>query len=96
MSPSDYSNDRGNPRGPFTSGSRPPWQDRVHEAAQRIEDDVRNLVTYMNDVVVPDVRKHGSEALRVAAQELHKLAEHLDRQSQSAPPPPPPPGTPQP
>jgi hypothetical protein len=45
----------------------------------------------MNDVVVPDVRKHGSEALRVAAQELHKLAEHLDRQSNTPPPPPGPP-----
>jgi len=91
MSPSDYPNNPGASRGPYSTGPRPPWQDRVHEAAQRIEDDVRNLVTYMNDVVVPDVRKHGSEALRVAAQELHKLAEHLDRQSQAPPPPPGPP-----
>jgi hypothetical protein len=88
MSPFDF---RGDTREPYSAGQRPPWQDRLQEAAQRIEDDVRNLVTYMNDVVVPDVRKHGSEALRVAAQELHKLAEHLDRQSNTPPPPPGPP-----
>jgi len=49
-------------------------------------------VKYINDEVVPDVRRNGSEALRAAAAELHKLATRMDdhaRRSSAAPPPPP-------
>jgi hypothetical protein len=55
-----------------------------------VEEDLRRVISYMNDEVVPDVRRHGSEALRVAAQELHKLAERLEAQRRTPPPPPPP------
>lgn len=92
MSPFDFRGDTRNSSSSGPAGPRPPWQDRLQEAAERVEDEVRNLVTYMNDVVVPDVRKHGSEALRVAAQEIHKLAEKLDEQQRASAPPPPPPG----
>jgi hypothetical protein len=59
-----------------------------------MEEDLRRVVSYINDEVVPDVRRHSSQALRVAAQELHKLAERLEHEERSAPPPPPPAGQP--
>ncbi len=38
----------------------------------------RTLITYINDEVVPDVRRSSSEALRTAAAELGRLAEKMD------------------
>ena len=72
---------------------RQPWQDRIQETAARVEDELRNLATYLNDEVVPDVRRFSSETLRTAAIELHKLAQRMDDAS-GKPTPPPPPSTP--
>lgn len=69
---------------------RQPWQDRLHETTTRIEEELRLFTNYVNDEVVPDVRRHSSQALRTAASELEKLAKHLDdeRHRTSNPPPP--------
>jgi hypothetical protein len=75
---------------------RQPWQDRLHETASRIEDELRILATYINDEVVPDVRRHSSGALRTAAMELQKLAQRMDDHRRDGAPPPPPPGPPRP
>ncbi|HWZ53037.1 MAG TPA: hypothetical protein VNW54_16395 [Granulicella sp.] len=74
---------------PYPGEPKQPWQERLHEATAHVEEDLRRVVSYINDEVVPDVRRHGSEALRVAAQELHKLAERLEAQRRTPPPPPP-------
>jgi hypothetical protein len=66
-----------------------PLEDRLREAASHVEDDVRRVITYINDEVVPDVRRNGSEALRAAAAELRKLAERVDDANRRTPPPPP-------
>lgn len=55
-----------------------PWEARVRDAAKTAEEDLKKLVTYINDEVMPDVRRNGSAALRYAAAELHKLAERVD------------------
>jgi hypothetical protein len=68
-----------------------PFEDRLRDAASHLEDDLRRVVTYLNDEVVPDVRRNSSEALRYAAAELRKLAERVDAANRTAPPPPPPP-----
>ena len=70
---------------------RQPWQDRLHETAARVEDELRTFANYINDEVVPDVRRHSSEALRTAAVELQKLAQKLDDVRNAPPPPPRPP-----
>jgi hypothetical protein len=60
---------------------------------------LKNVVKYINDEVVPEVRRNGSEALRAAAVELHKLAQRMDdhaRRTSAPPPPPPPTGAPKP
>jgi hypothetical protein len=81
-----------------TEQPKRPWEQQLRDAAARLETDLRNVVTYINDEVVPEVRKNGSDALRAAAAELHRLAQRMDdhaRRTQS-PPPPPPTGTPKP
>jgi hypothetical protein len=69
------------------------WEQQLRDVAKHAEEDLRRVVTYINDEVVPDVRKNGSQALRAAAAELHKLAERMDNRraaaSGEAPPPPP-------
>jgi hypothetical protein len=64
-----------------------PWEERVSEVSGRMEEELRRVVRFINDEVVPEVRTNGSEALRVAAKELHKLADYMDSRRTSAPPP---------
>ena len=54
------------------------WEQQFREAARHAEEDVRRVITYINDEVVPDIRQNGSEALRFAARELEKLAQRMD------------------
>jgi hypothetical protein len=54
------------------------WEQQLREAATHVEDDVRRVVTYINDEVVPDIRRNGSQALRAAAEELQKLAQRME------------------
>lgn len=51
---------------------------RMQDAADRAESEVKRLIEYMNQEVVPDVRRHGSTALRAAAEQLQTLAKSLD------------------
>ncbi len=55
-----------------------PWDQPLREAGARVEEDLKRLVAYLNDEVVPDVRRSGSSALRSAAAELQRLAEQMD------------------
>jgi len=50
---------------------------------ERVEDDVKRVITYLNDKVVPEVRDHSSKALRIAAEQLSRLADHLERNRQA-------------
>jgi hypothetical protein len=69
-----------------------PWEQQLREAAARAEEEVRRVVNYINDEVVPEVRRNGSEALRAAAVELQKLAQRMEDHQRTAatstPPPP--------
>ncbi|HEY0760316.1 MAG TPA: hypothetical protein VGD59_13775 [Acidisarcina sp.] len=51
----------------------------VSETLPRVEEEVKKVIAYLNDEVVPQVRRNSSEALRVASEHLTRLAEHLDR-----------------
>ena len=74
-----------------TEEPKRPWEQQLRDAATHLETDLKNVVKYINDEVVPDVRRNSSEALRAAAAELHKLASRMDDHARrsSAPPPPP-------
>ena len=54
------------------------WNEKMQEATDRAEEEVRRLIRYMNDEVVPDVRKHSSTALKTASEQLQALARRLD------------------
>lgn len=74
-----------------TGDSKRPWEQQLKDAAAHLETDLKNVVKYLNDEVVPEVRRNGSDALRAAAAELHRLAQRMDdhaRKASAAPPPP--------
>jgi DNA anti-recombination protein RmuC len=52
--------------------------ERFNQALPRVEEEVRKVIVYLNDEVVPQLRENSSQALRTAADRLHKLAEQLD------------------
>jgi hypothetical protein len=81
-----------------TEEPKRPWEQQLRDAATHLETDLKNVVKFINDEVVPGVRRNSSEALRTAAAELHKLASRMDDHARrsSAPPPPPPKDTPKP
>jgi KaiC/GvpD/RAD55 family RecA-like ATPase len=51
----------------------------VADAAERLEKETAELITYLNNEVVPAVRTHSTKALRVAAQKITRLAEYLEK-----------------
>jgi hypothetical protein len=61
-----------------------------------LETDLRYVVNYVNDEVVPEVRRNGSEALRAAAVELHKLAQRMEDHARKTAAPPRPKDAPKP
>lgn len=67
-----------NAGGPFENMGRK-VDERFGNAGERMEDDVRKVIAYLNERVVPEVRENSSKALRLAAEQLTRLAEHLDR-----------------
>ena len=62
-------------------------EDRLRTAAVEAEAEVRRMIAFFNDEVVPDVRRNGSQALRTAAAELHRLAAKMDEAGRPTPPP---------
>jgi glutamyl-tRNA reductase len=51
----------------------------VAGAAERIEKETAEFITYLNDEVVPAVRQHSTKALRVAAEKMSKMADYLEQ-----------------
>ncbi len=49
------------------------------EAAQKLDRETERVITYLNNEVVPAIRNHSTKALRIAADQLNKLAEYMDR-----------------
>lgn len=64
--------------GPFEGFGRR-FDQHVGTIGPRVEEEVRRVIAYLNDEVVPQVRRNSSEALHTAADHLNRLAEHLDR-----------------
>lgn len=60
------------------------WGQQLQDATDRVEEDLKRVVNYINSEVVPDIRRNGSQALRSAAAELQKLAQRMDDQSRAS------------
>jgi hypothetical protein len=52
--------------------------ERFNQVRPRVEEELKKLIDYLNDQVVPQLRQGSSDGLRAAAERLHKLAEQLD------------------
>jgi bisphosphoglycerate-dependent phosphoglycerate mutase len=52
--------------------------ERFSQALPRVEEEVKKVIAYLNDQVVPQLRQGSSQALRSASETLRKLAEQLD------------------
>ena len=44
-----------------------------------LEKDAEEIISYLNDEVVPAVRSHSTQALRTAANKLAKFADYMER-----------------
>ena len=51
----------------------------VARAASRMEKEAAELITYLNDEVVPAVRRHSTDALRIASKKLAHLADCMEK-----------------
>ncbi len=57
---------------------------RFEEAIELIEMELRHAIAYVNDAVIPQVRKESIGAMRMAADTLHNLADRFERQASAA------------
>lgn len=60
------------------------FEQRLRDAGARAEEELRRVVRYLDDEVVPEVRRNSSTALRSAATRLQKLADSMDETRRSA------------
>jgi hypothetical protein len=56
----------------------------VANIAETLEKETSELVTYLNDEIVPAVRSDSSSALRTAAGKLTKFADYLESQRKNS------------
>ena len=54
------------------------FDEHLETALPRMQEEVRKVITYLNDEVVPNLRQDSAQALRTAAEQLSKLAARLD------------------
>ena len=52
--------------------------ERLNQALPRVEEELKKVIAFLNDQVVPQLRQDSSQALHAAADRLRKLAEQLD------------------
>jgi hypothetical protein len=63
---------------------------RIDEAIEMIEMELRHAAAYVNDAVIPQVRSESISALRNVGNALRNFADKLDKQQHPQPPDPPP------
>jgi len=69
------------------ASNKGPLEETLRHVAAHIEIDLRRVATSINDEVVTEVRRNGSQALRTAATQLARLAERLEAANRNTPPP---------
>ena len=58
---------------------------QIGEAQRTFQDQVQQVIDYLDKEVVPTVRNESSRSLRVAAEKLSKLADLMDEQKKRKP-----------
>ena len=62
-------------------GGPPTLGQRIDEAMELIEMELRHAITYVNDAVIPQVRRESISAMRTAADTLRDLADRFEQQN---------------
>lgn len=57
---------------------------RIEEAIELIEMELRHAIAYVNDAVIPQVRRESISAMRTAADTLRNLADRFEQQEKRA------------
>jgi hypothetical protein len=52
---------------------------RIEEAVELIEMELRHAIAYVNDAIVPQVRSESISAMRTVSEKLRNLADRLDQ-----------------
>jgi bisphosphoglycerate-dependent phosphoglycerate mutase len=52
--------------------------EHLNQAMPRVEEELKKVIAYLNDQVVPQLRQGSAQALTAAADQLRKLAQQLD------------------
>ena len=52
--------------------------DVLGDTTHRIEEETQRLLAYINDELVPAIREHSSNALRIASEKLKQAAEMME------------------
>jgi len=60
--------------------------EKFAQAMPRLEDEVKKVIAYLNDEVVPGVRGNSVKALRTASDQLSKLADKWEQAQTGAQP----------
>lgn len=66
------------PSNPFEEFGRK-VDEQINNVSPRVEEEVRKVISYLNDEVVPKVRQNSSDALRIASEQLRKLADYMEQ-----------------
>ena len=56
-----------------------PLEENIEAKVRQVEAELKRMVTVVNDEVVPGLRRDGGKLLRALAEQLHKMAESLER-----------------
>lgn len=64
---------------PFERAGRR-MDDAFDTAADRVQKELGEAIRYLNDEVVPKVRAGSTNALRIAAEKLSRLADYMEQQ----------------
>ena len=68
----------------YTPGPGARVGQRIDEAIELIEMELRHAIAYVNDAVIPLVRRESISAMRVAADTLRNLADRFEQQGKQA------------
>ncbi len=61
----------------------PHWNEKVTEASVRLEKEAQELITYLNDEVIPAIHTNSTKVLRVASDKLTRLASYIEGHNRS-------------
>ena len=68
---------------------------RIEEVIDRVEMELRGAVGYINDAIVPQIRRESISTMRSLADLLRGLADRFEQSARPQPPPPQPPAPPE-